>query len=65
VRLTTRHLIRGTGQHRKPAPAPAPGAVVAQQFVRCGRCGGIESAATRHGDVIRCAEGHVVPEVEA
>lgn len=58
MRLTTRHLIRGTGQHRKPTPAE--GAVVGQQLVRCGRCTGIESAATVHGKAVRCAEGHVV-----
>lgn len=49
-------VVWPTGAHR---PQPAPGALVGQEFVACGRCGGVESAATRHGDVIRCAEGHV------
>lgn len=58
MKLTTRNLLRGQGQHHAPRP-PAPGALVGQEFVRCVPCGGIESAATRHGDVLRCAEGHV------
>lgn len=60
MKVTTRNLLRGQGQHRAPRP-PVPGALVEQEFVRCGRCGGVESAATRHGDVLRCAEGHVQP----
>ena len=50
-------IVAPTGQHR---PQRAYGAVVDQQFVRCGRCGGVESAATVHGTQLRCAEGHLV-----
>lgn len=60
MRLTVRHLVRGTGQHRKPPTPAVPGALVGQRFVHCDRCGGVESAATVHGDQLRCAEGHLV-----
>lgn len=58
--LPARYFGRATGRHRAPRP-PAPGALVGQQFVRCARCGGVESAATVHGGVLRCTEGHTVP----
>lgn len=57
--LPSRYFGRATGRHRA-VPAPGTGAVVGQRFVRCGRCGGVESAATVHGDIVRCAEGHTV-----
>ncbi|MCI3246496.1 hypothetical protein [Streptomyces spinosisporus] len=60
MKLTTRHLVRGRGLHRAPAQRPE-GALVGQKFVRCGQCGGVESAATVHGTQLRCAEGHLVP----
>ncbi|NUS26103.1 MAG: hypothetical protein HOV92_18030 [Streptomyces sp.] len=58
--LPARYFGRATGRHRAVEP-PVPGAVVGQRFVRCGRCGGVESAVTVHGDIVRCAEGHTVP----
>lgn len=60
MKLTTRHLVRGRGQHRVPSQRPE-GALVGQQFVHCGQCGGVESAATRHGTALLCTEGHLVP----
>lgn len=66
MKLTVRHLLRGTGQHRacpRPQPVfpPAPHAAVAPQaFVHCGPCG-VETAATVHGSTLLCAEGHTVP----
>ncbi|WP_329336185.1 hypothetical protein OG252_13345 [Streptomyces sp. NBC_01352] len=50
-------VVAPTGQHRPVRPA---GALVDTQFVHCVPCG-VESAATRHGDALRCAEGHTVP----
>ena len=50
-----------TGKHR--GPRAVPGVIVGQEFVRCGACGGVETAATRHGDMLRCAEGHLVEGV--
>ena len=50
-------VIAPTGKHR---PAPIPGVPADQQFARCGQCGGVESAATVHGGVLRCADGHRV-----
>lgn len=57
--LPSRYFGKANGRHRAVQP-PVPGALVDQQFVRCGRCGGVESAATIHGDIVRCAEGHTV-----
>ena len=48
-------VVTPTGKRR----ARPDGALVDTTFVACGPCGGVESAATRHGDVVRCAEGHV------
>jgi hypothetical protein len=45
-----------TGKHR--GPRAVPGAVVGQEFVTCSPCGGVETAATRHGSVLVRAEGH-------
>lgn len=59
MKLTTRHLIRGTGQHRRTPFLP--GQLVATRFVRCTACGGVESAATVHGTALLCAEGHQIP----
>lgn len=55
-----RQIVDGGGRHRRPRQKP-DGAVVGQRFVRCGPCGGVESAATVHGDgvLVLCAEGHV------
>lgn len=58
--LPVRYFGRAVGRHRAVQPS-APGAPVGQEFVHCSPCGGVESAATRHGDVLRCAEGHVQP----
>lgn len=54
--LPARYFGRAIGRHRAPRQ---PGQIVDQRFVRCARCGGVESAATVHGGVLRCAEGHV------
>lgn len=48
-------LLTPTGQHRARPHA----AVVDQEFVHCPTCG-VETAATRHGNVLRCTEGHIV-----
>ncbi|WP_225825660.1 hypothetical protein [Streptomyces naphthomycinicus] len=48
-----------TGKHR--GPRAVPGAIVITEFVTCTACGGVETAATRHGDIVRCAEGHEQP----
>ena len=57
MKLTVRHLFRGEGQHRR-VPLPH-GAIVATRFVHCPECG-VESAATVHGELVFCAEGHLV-----
>lgn len=46
-------VVWPTGQHRPD------GAVTGQRFVRCEPCG-VETAATVHGDALRCTEGHIV-----
>lgn len=51
-------LVAPTGQHRPQRPELA---LVDTVFVRCFDCGEVESAATRHGDRLRCAEGHLQP----
>jgi hypothetical protein len=56
--LLTRAATRmwpATGEHRR-----TPGPLAPQQFVHCTPCG-VETAATRHGDVLRCTEGHTQP----
>ncbi|MEU6597916.1 hypothetical protein [Streptomyces flaveolus] len=50
-------ILAPTGQHR----ARPHGAITTQEFVTCAACGGVETAATRHDDVLRCAEGHQQP----
>ncbi|MEU1448715.1 hypothetical protein [Streptomyces mirabilis] len=51
-----------TGKHR--GPRAVQGTLVAQRFVNCPTCE-VSTAATVHGDVIRCAEGHLVQGVSA
>lgn len=50
-----------TGRHRKPHALPH-GAVASQEFVHCPVCR-VETAATRHGLLIRCTEGHLIEGV--
>ncbi|MFI2761343.1 hypothetical protein ACH5A3_21115 [Streptomyces echinatus] len=50
-------LIAPTGQHR----ARPHGAITTQEFVTCKACGDVETTATRHGDIVRCTEGHQQP----
>ena len=45
-------LLPPTGMHRR-----IPGQLVETRFVHCPACG-VESAATVHGSLVRCAEGH-------
>lgn len=51
----TRYIGRASGRHR--AQPPVPRALAPQQFVHCAPCG-VETAATRHGDLLLCSEGH-------
>jgi hypothetical protein len=51
-----------TGKHR--GPRLAPGAIVGQQFVDCPPCG-VSTAATIHGGIVRCTEGHAIRRVDA
>jgi hypothetical protein len=51
-------LFAPTGEHRARPHA----AVVDQEFVYCPTCE-VETAATRHGDVLRCTENHLVEGV--
>lgn len=55
-----RQIGNAGGRHRRTRQKP-DGAVVDQRFVTCAPCGGVESAATVHGDgvFVLCAEGHV------
>ncbi|WP_435279114.1 hypothetical protein [Streptomyces sp. 1222.5] len=48
-------MLWPTGQHRPHA------SIVGQEFVTCAPCGGVMTAATRHGDIVRCTEGHKQP----
>ncbi|MFF7130335.1 hypothetical protein [Streptomyces sp. NPDC008240] len=56
MKFTARHLFRGHGRHRAPR---LPGQLVEQRIVNCPACG-VETAATVHGQLVRCAEGHEV-----
>jgi hypothetical protein len=49
-----------TGRHR--GPRAVPGAIVGQRFVHCPVCK-VETAATIHGSLLRCTEGHLVEGV--
>ena len=49
-------IVRPLGEHRKPR---MPGQLTTQRFVWCNACG-VETAATVHGALIRCTEGHFV-----
>jgi len=67
VRLyPARYFGRATGRHRAPQdpqsvfPPVPPSAVVPQAFVHCKPCG-VETAATIHGGLLRCTEGHEQP----
>jgi hypothetical protein len=53
----SRYIGRANGRHRAQ-PQLVPGAIADTRFVNCGKCGGVESAATVHGKVVLCAEGH-------
>lgn len=44
-----------TGKHR--GPRAVEGAIAPQRFVNCVECG-VETAATVHGQIVRCTEGH-------
>jgi hypothetical protein len=50
-------LVWPTGQHRPYA------ALVDQTFVNCPTCG-VETAATRHGSALLCAEGHTITTIK-
>lgn len=52
--LPSRYFGRATGQHRRPHAA-----IVNQRFAHCPACG-VDTAATVHGQVLRCAEGHEI-----
>lgn len=54
--LPHRYFGRATGRHR---PKQGPAGLAPQTFVDCPRCE-VETAATRHGDALLCAEGHLV-----
>lgn len=54
--LPHRYFGRATGRHRS---ARVPGQLATQAFVNCPQCR-VETAATRHGDALLCAEGHLV-----
>jgi hypothetical protein len=57
VKLTVRHLVRGTGLHRKPQPRPQA-ALVGQEFRFCEPCG-VETVVVVHGDgTTSCTEDH-------
>jgi hypothetical protein len=46
-----------SGRHRAPRQ---PGQLTVQEFVDCPTCQ-VSTAATRHGTVLLCAEGHLQP----
>lgn len=50
-------VVVPTGKHRPQRPA---GAVVDTRFVHCTPCG-VETAASVHGGIVRCSEGHDQP----
>lgn len=61
MKLTVRHLVRGTGQHRKPA-VRLPGQLVDTRFRFCEPCG-VETAVIVHGDgSTSCTENHAAAE---
>lgn len=72
MKITTRHLIRGKGQHRAepepvtvpvaelmpPWPQPVYGAAVPQAFRHCRGCRG-DAPVTLHPGAHTCQRGHV------
>lgn len=56
MKLAARYIGRARGRHRAPR---IPGQLVGTRFVHCPTCG-VEIAATVHGSVLLCAEGHQV-----
>ncbi|WP_370665373.1 hypothetical protein [Streptomyces sp. IBSBF 2507] len=56
MKLTVRHLVRGLGRHRAPR---IPGQLARQRFIHCPTCG-VDTAATIHGSLVVCTEGHHV-----
>jgi len=57
VRLPSRYFGRATGHHRKRARVH--GAIVDQRIVHCPTCKKT-TAATVHGGLVRCTEGHQI-----
>lgn len=58
LRVPLRAVGIHTGKHRGPR---AHGALVDTEFVTCEPCGDVMTAAIRHGDIVRCTEGHDQP----
>ena len=56
MKLTARHLFRGHGRHRANR---LPGQLFATRLIHCDPCGGL-AAATVHGALLRCTEGHQI-----
>jgi hypothetical protein len=56
VKLTARHLFRGHGRHRV---GRLPGQLFHTRLVHCTQCGGL-AAATVHGSLLRCTDGHQI-----
>lgn len=56
MKLLPRYFGRATGRHRS---GRVPGPIVAQQLIHCTQCGGL-AAATVHGALLRCTEGHEI-----
>lgn len=52
-------LRPGSGRHRARRVF---GQLARQQFVHCPTCG-VDTAATIHGDLIRCTENHTITTV--
>ncbi|WP_037616338.1 hypothetical protein [Streptomyces aureus] len=62
VRPTASEPARGRahGRHRGPRKPLIVGALAAQRFVWCDPCQA-DIAATEHGAIVRCANGHIIP----
>lgn len=56
MKLTYRAVVSHFGRHRAPR---IPGQLARQRFIHCPTCG-VDTAASIHGSLVVCTEGHHV-----
>lgn len=56
MKLAARYFGRATGRHRS---GRIPGQIFHQRLIHCEQCGHL-AAATVHGALLRCTDGHQI-----